>query len=163
MPAPQMTKFQKEAILTNYIPLPRSLLDGELSSTSLLLYGVLLDRATLSQKNDFCDDSGWVYVIYTIENLSQTLHISDTAVKRHLRDLETHGLIRRQHQARNQPSFIFLSIPSDAIKAPPGSQNVPPGGAKTGGLTGRKVPTNNRRKPQKINELYYQHREDESL
>lgn len=49
--------------MTNYYPLPRSLLKLELPSTALLLYSILLDRATLSQKNGFTDPGGWVFVV----------------------------------------------------------------------------------------------------
>ena len=124
MSAPQIIQFNKSQELTNYFPLPRSLLEMELSSTALLLYSVLLDRATLSQKNDYCDESGWVFVIYTIEHLAETLHISDTAVKRHLKDLEEKGLILRKHWARNQPSHIYLCIPDDAAKPPGGRKRT---------------------------------------
>lgn len=97
--------------LTDYVPLPRSLLGKDLSSTALLLYGVLLERATLSQKNGYTDEHGRVYVICPIGSLAQIFCISDTAVKRHVKDLEEYKLIRRVHPARNQPSHIYLNIP----------------------------------------------------
>lgn len=149
--------------LVDYVPLPRSLLRTDLSSTALLLYGVLLDRATLSQKNGYTDEFGRVYVIYPIGSLAQTLCISDTAVKRHLKDLEEYGLIRRVHPARNQPSHIFLKIPKGGVSAPAEGQNCTCTGAKMGGMTGRKVPTNNKRRQQECNDTYYQHGEGESL
>ena len=42
-------KFRQDTVLTNYYPLPRALLKLDLPSTALLLYSILLDRATLSQ------------------------------------------------------------------------------------------------------------------
>ena len=74
--------------LTGYLPVPRELLRLELPSTAILLYAVLLDRATLSQKNRYADEMGHVYVIYPIEKLAQALSVSETAVKRHLKTLE---------------------------------------------------------------------------
>ena len=38
--------FTLEAGLTGYMPLPRELLDMDLPSTAVLIYGALLDRAT---------------------------------------------------------------------------------------------------------------------
>lgn len=149
--------------LTDYVPLPRSLLGKDLSSTALVLYGVLLDRATLSQKNGYTDELGRVYVIYSIEKLSQTLHISDTAIKRHLRALEEYKLIRRIHPARNKPSHIYLNIPEGCVSAPSEEQNCTPAGTKMSCPAGRKVPTNNKRKQQECNNAYYQHGEGESL
>ena len=42
--------------LPQYLPYARFLLDADLSHTSKLLYTLLLDRATLSQKNNWVDD-----------------------------------------------------------------------------------------------------------
>lgn len=58
--------FYVQTKLVDYVPLPRSLLGEDLSSTALLLYGALLDRATLSQKNGYTDELGRVYVIYPL-------------------------------------------------------------------------------------------------
>lgn len=58
-----LCRYTKQTELTNYIPIPRSILTLELPSTAILLYGILLDRATLSRKNDYCDTSGWVYSV----------------------------------------------------------------------------------------------------
>ena len=149
--------------LTDYVPLPRSLLGEDLSSTALVLYGVLLDRATLSQKNWYTDELGRVYVIYPIGSLAQTLCISDTAVKRHLKDLEEYKLIRRVHPARNQPSHIYLNIPEGCVSAPSEGQNCVSPSTKMSRPVARKVPTNNKRKQQELNNAYYQHGEDESL
>lgn len=49
--------------LPQYLPYPRFLLDTDLSHTAKLLYTLLLDRATLSQKNNWIDAQGRIYVI----------------------------------------------------------------------------------------------------
>lgn len=149
--------------LTDYFPLPRGVLELNLPSTALLIYSVLLDRATLSQKNGYTDELGKVYVVYPIENMAQTLHISDTAVKRHLRALEECGLIHRVHQAKNQPSHIYLSVPKSCSFVPPEGQICTITGAKMPRVTGQKVPTNNKRNQQEKTNSYYQHGEGESL
>ena len=41
-----------------YLPYPRFLLKMEISQTAKLLYSLLLDRSTLSQKNKWQDDGG---------------------------------------------------------------------------------------------------------
>ena len=48
--------------LPQYLPYARFLLDTDLSHTAKLLYTLLLDRATLSQKNNWMDERGFVYV-----------------------------------------------------------------------------------------------------
>ncbi len=151
--------FKLNSVLTGYMPIPRELISMDLPSTAKLIYAVLLDRATLSQKNHYADESGWVYVIYPIENLAQTFKISDTAVKRHLKELEAKGLIIRRRANRNGPSYIYLNLPPGATKE---GTNRPVPSAKPPPRTGRKVPPNNKRE-QKDFSNYYQHREDESL
>ena len=38
-----------------------------------LLYGILLDRISLSKKNGWIDSDGYVYIIYTIAELQELL------------------------------------------------------------------------------------------
>ena len=101
---------------TNYIPLPRSILELDLSSTAIVLYGVLLGRATLSQKNDYTDDSGWVYVVYPIEELAHLMRLSNTTIKDSLRRLERAGLVRRVRPSRKEANRLFLCLPADGVK-----------------------------------------------
>ena len=150
--------FTTDTALTGYMPLPRELPEMGLPSTAVLLYAALLDRGTLSQKNSYADSSGQVYVIYPVEHLAETFQISTTAVKRHLRELEAKGLIRRCREVRNGANHIYLCLPTGSC----GETNRTPGGTKMPPPRGRKVPPNNRRKQQEQNNNY-QHGEDESL
>lgn len=76
--------------LPPYLPYPRFLLTENLSLTAKLLYTLLLDRATLSQKNSWVDERGFVYVIFPLSSLSKVLQCSTMSVKRALRTLEDH-------------------------------------------------------------------------
>jgi len=147
-----------DTVLTGYMPIPRELIAIGLPSTAILIYGALLDRATLSRKNHYTDADGWVYVIYPVERLAEAFHISDTAVKRHLRELEARGLIKRRREVKNGANHIYLNLPSGSDKGTictgQGQKRVSP--------IGKKVPTNNRRKQQNTSN-YYQRGEDESL
>ena len=150
--------FTLETELTGYMPVPRELLEMDLPSTAVLLYGALLDRGTLSRKNHYAGESGQVYVLYPIEHLTQTLHVSDTAVKRHLRELENRGLIRRCRGSGGRASHITLYLPAGSFR----EQKCTEEGPKMLPTGGRKVPANNRGKQPKESN-YYQHGEDESL
>lgn len=157
-----LCRYTKQTELTNYIPIPRSILMLELPSTAILLYGILLDRATLSRKNDYCDVTGWVYAVYPVLELAHVLGVSDTAVKKNLRILEGHGLFRRIRNRRKEANRFYLFVPSDAVmNTGTGTKELPRGAKSTPG-TGRKVPPNNIIKQQDfINP--YQHSEEESL
>ena len=154
----QCRPYTLETELTGYMPIPRELMEMDLPSTAILIYGALLDRATLSRKNQYADMGGGVYVIYPLERLADYFHISDTAVKRHLRELENRGLIRRRREGKHRANHIYLHLPAGSIKG----TNRTEESAKMPPPTGRKVPANNRRE-QQITSNYYQHGEEESL
>ena len=59
-----------ETIIPSYLPYPRFLLKMDLSQTAKLLYALLLDRSTLSQKNGWQDDEGRVYIVYPIAEIA---------------------------------------------------------------------------------------------
>jgi DNA-binding MarR family transcriptional regulator len=154
--------FLRDTQLTGYMPIPRALIRMDLPSTAVLIYAALLDRGTLSRKNHYTDEAGHIYVIFPVERLAELLHLSDTAVKRHLRELEDRGLIRRCREKRNSPSRIYLNLPEESIKGREEGTNCPEEGAKSTLPRVQKVPPNNR-KEQQNNSNYYQYGEDESL
>jgi len=159
---PILHPFTLSTSLTGYMPIPRELLEMELPSTAILLYAVLLDRATLSQKNRYSDGSGIVYVIYPIDKLAETLSISDTAVKRNLKVLEQKGLIWKTRETKNGPNHIFLNISEGSKKTLSEETFRPVDRTKKTTHTGQEVPVNNKKKRHE-KENYYQHGEDESL
>ena len=53
---------------------------ANLSTDAKLLYGILLDRISLSKKNGWIDSDGYVYIIYTIAELQELLRMSHTTV-----------------------------------------------------------------------------------
>ena len=87
------------------------MLAGEYSINAKLLYGLLLNRTTLSQKSGWVSEDGNVYVIYTIKQMANDLDRSERTVKTALRELENAGLITRVRQGWNQANRIFLQIP----------------------------------------------------
>lgn len=44
-----------------------------ISSEAKILYGILLDRMSLSQKNGWTDDYGRVYIVFTVEEIMSSL------------------------------------------------------------------------------------------
>ena len=98
--------------LPQYLPYPRFLLDTDLSHTAKLLYTLLLDRATLSQKNNWVDERGFVYVIFPLLSLSDALQCSTMSIKRALRSLEDADLIERKRSRTTVPNSIFVKVPT---------------------------------------------------
>lgn len=101
--------------LPRYLPFPKFLLDAQLSHTAKLLYALLLDRATLSRKNNWTDEQGRIYVIYPNAKLAQALGCSFSSITRSLTELTNAGLIERTRSGFSKPSRIFLKIPHTAM------------------------------------------------
>ena len=53
-----------ETELPAYLPYPRFLLKMDISHTAKLLYALLLDRSTLSQKSGWQDSEGEITVVF---------------------------------------------------------------------------------------------------
>ena len=85
-----------DSSLPPYMPYPRFLLDMDLTNTAKLLYALLLDRATLSQKNGWMDEHGRLYIVFPIEKISSALDKSHMTVKNALNELTAAGLIERR-------------------------------------------------------------------
>ena len=97
--------------LPQYLPYPRFLLDTNLSHTAKLLYTLLLDRATLSQKNNWIDAQDRIYVVYPLSNLAKDLGCSISSITRAFAELENAQLVERIHSGFSKPSRILLKVP----------------------------------------------------
>ena len=66
--------------------IPRQLVTGSyfknLSTDAKLLYGLLLDRMSLSMKNGWYDEQGRVYIYYPLDEIQEALCCSHGDVKR---------------------------------------------------------------------------------
>ena len=102
--------LRKDDKLNNFIPIPLSLLDSKLSSTTLLVYGCLLGRGILSQKNGWYDQNGAIYVRYTAPQLARDLGKGKSTVKASLKALETAGLIERRRMGLTMTN-IYIKVP----------------------------------------------------
>jgi len=132
--------------LPQYLPYARFLLDTDLSHTAKLLYTLLLYRATLSQKNNWMDERGFVYVIFPLSALSKALRCSTMSIKRALRSLEDADLIERRRGHITVPNSIFVKVPTAQKCSPAWNDSVPSDGTEMISSTEQKCSTNQRNK-----------------
>lgn len=74
--------------LPPYLPYPRFLLKMEMTQTAKLLYALLLDRTTLSQKNGWQDECGRTYIIFPVTAMADALDKSPSTIKESLNELD---------------------------------------------------------------------------
>ena len=94
-----------------YLPYPRFLLKMEISQTAKLLYSLLLDRSTLSQKNKWQDDEGRIYIIYPIAEIAEILDKGSTTIKGALNELDMAGLLERERGGFSAPNRLYVKVP----------------------------------------------------
>ena len=91
-----------------------------ISTDAKVLYGLLLDRMSLSARNDWLDDAGRVYIIFTVEEVMDALCCADNKATRLLRELEGVGLIERKRRGLGKPSFVyvknFVDVPEQRLQ-----------------------------------------------
>ena len=104
--------YQDQQDQYTFYRIPKALIKGacyqHVTMEAKLLYGILLDRMSLSCKNDWCDASGKVFIIYTLEELMEDFSCSDKTATKLLRELEQSDLILRKRQGLGKPSLIYV-------------------------------------------------------
>ena len=95
-----------------FIQLPKELLYNPrykgLSSDSKILYGLLLDRMELSRENNWINEKGEIYLIFTRQNIQTLLNISDKPCTKAFKQLSQMELIKEQRQGLGKPNLIFI-------------------------------------------------------
>ena len=80
-----------------------------LSTESKTLYGILLDRMSLSAKNGWLDEDGRVYIIFTVQEIRESLSCGNKKAISLLDELENKvNLIERKRQGLGKPNLIYV-------------------------------------------------------
>ena len=81
----------------------------DLSTDAKVLYGILLDRMSLSLKNQWLDAQNKVYIIFTVEEIMDALNCANQKATRLMVELEKQaGLIERKRQGLGRPNLIYV-------------------------------------------------------
>ena len=79
-----------------------------LSTDAKTLYGILLDRMSLSARNGWLDQAGRVFIIYTVQEVQDSLGCADKKATKLLRELEEYSLIERKRRGLGKPDLIYV-------------------------------------------------------
>ena len=98
--------------LFSFYRIPKALFQEQrfqnLSTDAKTLYGILLDRMSLSVKNEWFDKQGRVFIIFTIEDVKRALCCADNKATKLLRELEKFGLIERKRRGQGKPCLVYV-------------------------------------------------------
>lgn len=105
--------YGAEAEQFSFYRIPKVLFTEErfrsVSAEAKVLYGLLLDRMSLSCKNGWLDKEERVYIIFTIEEVMTALGCADQKAGKLLHELESKcRLIERKRQGLGKPNLIYV-------------------------------------------------------
>ena len=85
-----------------------SLYKDKLNSDSKILYAFLIDRLSLSQKNNWKDSENNVYLIFTRQEVQDKLGLSEKTVIKAFKQLSDVKLIADKRQGLGKPNLIYV-------------------------------------------------------
>ena len=105
--------YGQQAEQSSFYRIPKALFTDEafssISTDAKLLYGILLDRMNLSAKNGWLDKEGRVYIIFTLDEVQESLGCGHGKAAKLLAELDgSTGLIERKRQGLGKPNIIFV-------------------------------------------------------
>ena len=84
---------------------------GSLSNDARILYGFLLERMSLSRRNDWIDDENRVYIIFSIDEIEQVMGVCHEKALNILKELDDDkgiGLVKKKRRGLGLPSILYV-------------------------------------------------------
>lgn len=95
-----------------FFRIPKVLFTGEryknMTTDARVLYGILLDRVSLSVKNNWVDKEGRVFIIFTREEAQELLGYSKPKIVNLFKELHKVQLIEETKQGLSKPNLIYV-------------------------------------------------------
>ena len=83
----------------------------KMSNDAKISYAILKDRLELSIKNNWVDNNGNIYFIYTVTELEGILNCGNKKVAKIKKELENNELLIQKRQGLNKPNLLYLLKP----------------------------------------------------
>ena len=104
-----------EAEQYSFYRVPKVLFTAEcfksLSCEAKVLYGLMLDRMSLSIKNCWFDEEDRVYIIFTVEEIAELLNCGSQKAVKLMKELDSNqgiGLIEKKRLGLGKPNVIYV-------------------------------------------------------
>ena len=104
-----------EAEQYTFYRIPKILFTAEcfkdISCEAKVLYGLLLDRMSLSIKNRWFDEEDRVYIIFTVEEIAELMNCGTQKAVRLLKELDSEkgiGLVEKKRLGLGKPNVIYV-------------------------------------------------------
>lgn len=107
--------YGREADQYSFYRIPKLLFTEEyfkkISVEAKVLYGLMLDRMSLSMKNQWFDTEGRAYIYYSLEDIMDAMGCSNKKAISIMKELDIEsgiGLIEKKRQGQGKPTMIYL-------------------------------------------------------
>lgn len=103
--------FTDQTPIKNFYPIPKELLECNISMTSMLVYGALLSRAGHKRSKGCTRRNTPITIKYPESELADDLYKSLSTIKRCMRELTLAGLISRKKGSIGLTQEIYIKVP----------------------------------------------------
>lgn len=109
-----MSKYYTSGAATtpsSFVAFPKKLFQPKFDEVSIeakMLYSILLDRVSLSIKNNLIDTLGRAYIIFKQSELARLFGCAEKKIQKLFKELESLQLVERKKQGCNLPDLIFV-------------------------------------------------------
>ena len=114
--------YGSQADQFSFIRIPKMMLTEDtfsaLSIPAKVLYGVLLDRMSLSRKNGWFDEENRVFIIYQIGEIQEDLGFSKKKAMELLSELQEFGLLEKKRRGHGLPNILYVKSFMTFAEAP---------------------------------------------
>ena len=123
--------YGKEAEQFTFYRMPKALITDprfkNVSNNAKLLYGLMLDRMSLSAKSGWYDEENRVYIKYAVKSIVEDLNVGKDLASRMLKELESIGLIDIVKRSGISSIIYVKNFISDvkAVEEKDQAQNAP--------------------------------------
>lgn len=112
----------------NFLMVPKLLLQDpyyqKLNDAAKILYAVLLERMSLSRKNNWVDDENRVYIMYSNKSICENMGWSNDKTCGRLKELERFGLIEREKKGQGKCSTIYVKDFLHVVNEPSNTDKI---------------------------------------
>lgn len=107
--------YEQEADMFSFYRIPKLLFTDErfkeLSTDAKVLYGLMLDRMSLSSKNQWYDREKKVFIYFSLEDVMELLNCKKNKAIDTMKELDAEkgvGLIEKVRQGQGKPTMIYV-------------------------------------------------------
>ena len=116
-------RAQGERRRMKFLAVPKAVLGCGLSSDAVLLYSMMAERLNYSIENNWQDEQGRVFIIFTSKEIMETLGCQSQKAAELIKILASYGLIEPLNKERGRANRFLVKIVEDKLSTTPAARS----------------------------------------